>query len=181
MSVERENAVINNTIILRNNFRFSQTADLFDPYAISKVEILDSDGATVLQTITGDDIIRDSIGKYHVVANAITSAKTIYDRWCFTPAVGAAAITGTNNCVVWETAAEAGIPVLATDSASLLAAVNQAIAAILDGGAVQSYSIGNRNLQRMSLGELLKFRDQLKAEIAASHISGGRTYAKFDR
>lgn len=179
--VERENAVINNQIILRTNFRFSQTADLFDPYAISKVEILDSDGTTVLQTITGAGIIHDSTGKYHVVANAITTAKTIYDRWYFTPAVGATEITRTNDCVVWETAAEAGLPELATDVASLLAAVNTAIAAILDGGAVQSYTIGNRNLQRMSLGDLLKFRDQLRTEIAASHTSGGRTYAKFDR
>ncbi|MBI5050531.1 MAG: hypothetical protein HZC11_06630 [Nitrospirae bacterium] len=93
MSVERENAVINNQIILRNNFRFSQTSDLFDPYAVSKVEILDSDGSGVLQTFTGIEIIKDSTGKYHVVAAAITIAKTIYDKWYFTPAPGAVEIT----------------------------------------------------------------------------------------
>jgi len=108
MAVERENAVINNQIILRNYFRFSQTGDYFDPYQISKVEILDSDGSTVIETITGANIIKDSTGKYHIVASAITTAKTIYDKWYFTPAQGATEITKTNTCVVWETAAGAG-------------------------------------------------------------------------
>lgn len=108
MSVERENAVINNQIILRTNFRFSQTGDYFDPYAISKVEILDSDGETVLETITSNDIIKDATGKYHVIASAISTAKTIYDKWYFTPAAGATAITKTNTCVVWKTAAGEG-------------------------------------------------------------------------
>jgi len=108
MSVERESAVINNQIILRNNFRFAQTGDYFDPYAISKVEVLDSDGATVIETITGASIINDSTGKYHIVATAVTSAKTIYDKWYFTPSAGATEITKTNTCVVWETAAGAG-------------------------------------------------------------------------
>jgi hypothetical protein len=108
MSVERESAVINNQIILRNNFRFAQTGDYFDPYAISKVEVLDSDGATVIETITGTSIINDSTGKYHIVATAVTSAKTIYDKWYFTPSAGATEITKTNTCVVWETAAGVG-------------------------------------------------------------------------
>ncbi len=104
MSVERENAVIANEIILRINFRFAQTGDLFSPYAISKVEILDSDAETVLETISGASIINDSLGKYHVVAAAIATPKTIYDKWYFTPAVGATEITRTNTCVVWEVA-----------------------------------------------------------------------------
>lgn len=108
MSVERENAVINNQIILRNNFRFASTGDFFDPSAISKVEILDSDGVTVIETVTGAGIIKDATGKYHVVAAAITSAKTIYDKWYFTPASGAAEITKTNSCVIWESVAGAG-------------------------------------------------------------------------
>jgi hypothetical protein len=108
MSVERENAVVDNTIILRNNFRYSQTQDLFDPSAISKVEILDSDGGTVIETITGANIIKDSTGKYHVVASAVATAKTIYDKWSFTPAVGATAITKTNTCIVWAFTAEPG-------------------------------------------------------------------------
>jgi len=108
MGVERESAVINNQITLRNNFRYSQTNELFDPYAISKVEILDTDGSTVIQTITGASIVKDSTGKYHVVASAITTAKTIYDKWYFTPVSGAVEITRTNTCVVWTISGVSG-------------------------------------------------------------------------
>ena len=105
MSVERENAVIDNEITLKCNFKFNQTGDLFNPASISKVEILDSDGTTVIETITGVDIVNDSTGKYHVVATAIATAKTIYDKWTFVPVTGATAITQTNTCIVWSTAA----------------------------------------------------------------------------
>lgn len=108
MAVERESAAINNQIILRNNFRYGQTNELFDPYAISKVEILDSDGVTVIETITGASIVKDSTGKYHVIAAAIEAAKTIYDKWTFTPVSGAAAITKTNTCVVWTVSGVSG-------------------------------------------------------------------------
>jgi hypothetical protein len=56
--------------------------------------------------------------------------------------------------------------------------VENAINARMTGGAVQSYSIGGRNLQYISLDELLKLRDQLRKEIAAG---GATTYAKFDK
>lgn len=178
MSVERASAVINNTIILRCNFRYSQTQALFDPSAISKVEILDSDNATVLQTITGASIIKDSTGQYHVVAALVATAKTIYDRWYFTPATGATEIYQQNTCIVWATAAAAGEVTLETTDAALLVAVKTAIAARLNGGAVQSYSIGGRNLQYMSLMELNKMREDLEKRVAG--VSGGsRTYAKF--
>jgi hypothetical protein len=178
MAVERENAVINNQITLRNNFRFTSTNDLFDPYAISKVEILDSDGSTVLQTLTGASIVKDFTGKYHVVAAAIATAKTIYDKWYFTPASGATEITRTNICIVWETAAAAGEVVLETTDAAMLTAVKQAIAARLSGGAVQSYSIGGRNLQYCTLDELWKLRRNLEKKINNT-AGSGRTYVKF--
>lgn len=176
--VERENAVINNQIALRTNFRFTQTSDLFDPSAISKVEILDSDGTTVIETITGANIIHDSTGKYHVVAAAIATAKTIYDKWYFTPATGATEITRTNTCIVWATAAAAGEVVPATDDTSLLTAVKQAIATFLAGGAVQSYSIAGRNLQRCTLSELRELQRELEKRISAK-AGEGRNYAKF--
>jgi hypothetical protein len=103
--MERENAVINNAITLRNYFKFSQTGDYFDPYAIAKVEILDSNGTTILETLTGASIVKDATGKYHVVASAITTAKTIYDKWYFTPSLGATQLTKTNTCSVWSTVA----------------------------------------------------------------------------
>jgi len=60
----------------------------------------------------------------------------------------------------------------------MLDAVNTAIYAILNGGAVQSYSIGGRNIQKASLNELYTLRRKLEADIAAGNGSG-RTYAKF--
>lgn len=47
----------------------------------------------------------------------------------------------------------------------LLDAVETAISARLSGGAVQSYSIGGRNLQYVSLKELYDIRDRLRAEV----------------
>jgi hypothetical protein len=64
-----------------------------------------------------------------------------------------------------------------TDAATLLAAVEQAIAARVNGGAVQSYSIGGRNLQYVSLTELREMRKELRREVNLNKPS--KTYAKF--
>ena len=56
--------------------------------------------------------------------------------------------------------------------------VNKTIDAFTSGGAVQSYSIGGRNLQRMPLSDLLKLRQVLKQEVRAGR--GSTTYARFD-
>lgn len=56
--------------------------------------------------------------------------------------------------------------------------VEIAINARMTGGAVQSYSIGGRNLQYISLNELIKLRDQLRRELAGSG-GGTTTYAGF--
>jgi len=134
MSVERENAVVNNTIILRNKFQFAQTADYFDPSAIAKVEILDSNGTTILETITGANIVKDSTGQYHVVATAIATAKTIYDKWYFTPATGAVAITKTNTCVIWSMATGGG----ATITVGTNSWISEADAALYFAGRLSS-------------------------------------------
>ncbi len=66
------------------------------------------------------------------------------------------------------------------DSESLLTEVNKAIQSILVGG--QSYRIGNRQLNRASLGELRAFRTQLMEEIAAEANRGviaGASVARF--
>lgn len=67
---------------------------------------------------------------------------------------------------------------MAVSKQTLLDKVESAIESRLSGGAVQSYSIGGRNLQYITLEELRKLRDQLKREIA-SESGSGRTYAKF--
>jgi len=56
--------------------------------------------------------------------------------------------------------------------------LDTAINARMTGGAVQSYSIGGRNLQYISLSELLKLRDQLRRELAAGKDT--TTYARFE-
>lgn len=59
----------------------------------------------------------------------------------------------------------------------MLENVETAINARMTGGAVQSYSIGGRNLQYITLSELIKLRDQLRREVAA--LGGATTYAGF--
>lgn len=60
----------------------------------------------------------------------------------------------------------------------LIELIDKAIAARLRGGAVQSYSIGGRNLQYMTLSELRNLRAELNKQLAAEK-GGGRNYAKF--
>jgi len=60
----------------------------------------------------------------------------------------------------------------------MLENVETAINARMTGGAVQSYSIGGRNLQYITLAELIKLRDTLRQEIAAGSFR--TSYAKFE-
>lgn len=66
-------------------------------------------------------------------------------------------------------------------SQEMLTAVETAIYARLNGGAVQSYSIGGRNIQYASLTELYKLRDRFKKEVNAANGLNTRTYASFKR
>jgi len=61
----------------------------------------------------------------------------------------------------------------------LLDAVENAILAKLNGNAVQSYSVGGRNIQYYSLKALYDLRDKLMAEIGAEN--GTTNYASFER
>lgn len=63
-------------------------------------------------------------------------------------------------------------------TAELVVLIDKAIAMRLRGGAVQSYSIGGRNLQYMTIAELRSLRADLNKEVAAQK-GGGRNYAKF--
>lgn len=64
-----------------------------------------------------------------------------------------------------------------TTPQGMLAAVEQAIAAILAGGAVQAYTIAGRNIQKMPLEQLYKLRDKLRQEIASPRDK--TTYVSF--
>lgn len=67
---------------------------------------------------------------------------------------------------------------MAPTKQEMLDNLDTAINTKMTGGAVQSYSIGGRNIQYISLSELLKLRDQLRREITAGKDT--TTYAKFD-
>ena len=104
MGVRRTDAVINQQLDLRLYFRYDDTGELFDPSAISKVEILDTDGTTVLETITA--ITKISIGYYKVVTSATwnTKERLIYDKWYFTPAAGGESQQGMSSTSIRDTA-----------------------------------------------------------------------------
>ncbi len=66
---------------------------------------------------------------------------------------------------------------MAATKQEMLDAVNDAIYARLNGGAVDSYSIGGRNLQYISLKDLMDMRAGLQAEVSSEQ--GTRNYAGF--
>ena len=57
-------------------------------------------------------------------------------------------------------------------AAEMLTAVESAILAITNGQAVQEYRIGNHNVRRMPLSDLIAWRDKLRNQIA---IEAGTT------
>lgn len=97
--------------------------------------------------------------------------------------VGAGQITVTANLALLSSAYDGR-----SEKQKTLDAVNAAISAIVEGGAVQSYSIKGRSLSKMPLSELLVLRDRLKVEIsrekAAESVAMGfgdprRLYVRF--
>ena len=62
----------------------------------------------------------------------------------------------------------------------LLNLVKTAIQTRLNGGTVESYAIGNRNLRYTPLSELLKLKRDLE-EAVASESGGARNYVSFKR
>lgn len=64
---------------------------------------------------------------------------------------------------------------------TILDNVETAINAIVSGGAIQSYNIAGRNIQKYSLTELRDLRSQLIREINAESSTSKTNYAGFDR
>ena len=60
----------------------------------------------------------------------------------------------------------------------MLENIEIAINALMTGGAVQSYSIGGRSVQKIPLSELQRMRKELKDEIAAR--KDRTTYVRLD-
>jgi len=64
-------------------------------------------------------------------------------------------------------------------TASLLAQVEAAIEALVNGGA-SSYSMSNRSVTKLDLTELMQTRDKLRAQLDRE-TRGGFSLAKFQR
>lgn len=99
--------------------------------------------------------------------------------------VGAGQITVVANLATVTTAYDGR-----SQTQKMLDAVNAAILAIAEGGAVQSYSIKGRSLSKMPISELLTLRDRLKVQLvrekAAESVAMGfgdprRLYVRFGR
>lgn len=63
--------------------------------------------------------------------------------------------------------------------AEMLAKVETAIETILDGGAVQDYTINGKSIRRYSLDELIRLRDKYSTEIAMESAKRS-TVVKFN-
>ena len=69
---------------------------------------------------------------------------------------------------------------MAVSVQTMLDNVEAAINARLVGGAVQSYTIGGRNIQYCSLKELYDIRDLLREELKASTPKASVNYGSFN-
>ena len=98
----RADAVTDRNVILYQEFRQAADNVLFDPFSVDKVEILDTDGTTVLET--NNDPTKQSVGIYYIIASGanLDVAGTYKDKWSYTLTDGAATSTATNDLIVKE-------------------------------------------------------------------------------
>ena len=66
-------------------------------------------------------------------------------------------------------------------SSDLLTAVEAAISARLNGGAVESYGIEGYNLRYASLEQLMKLRDKFRLEVDRASGTQATNFASFKR
>jgi len=85
MSVRRDGAIINEQLDLRFELRYDRTGSLFDADSVTKVEIIDTDSGTILETILTANITKIATGTYKVITSASwnTSSRSITDKWYF--------------------------------------------------------------------------------------------------
>jgi hypothetical protein len=102
-ALPRHSAVVLRPILLTLEFRDDKTGALFDPSEVRQVEILEDDGVTVIETI--QSITRIGTGKYRVQASAVTTPKTILDKWYFTISTDDPEVTRTRDTQVYDQAA----------------------------------------------------------------------------
>lgn len=88
MSVSRGLAQQGQTVRLGATFTLGGT--LFDPFEVRQVQILASDGETVLATFSGAQIVHDSLGNFHVdwAIPSDEATDVHFDRWFLTASSG---------------------------------------------------------------------------------------------
>ena len=108
MANARGDAVITEDTICGVMFYLSST--LTDPDEVRQVEILDTDGTTVLETIASGSISNPSTGKYTVTAAGanLDAAGVYYDKWYYTLTDGASEQTVTQDFYVSTSGGGAG-------------------------------------------------------------------------
>ena len=68
---------------------------------------------------------------------------------------------------------------MANTTSVRLTKVRDAIDALMDGGAVQSYEINGRQLSHYSLSQLMDLEQQLMKQLANEQSGGASNYVRF--
>jgi hypothetical protein len=68
---------------------------------------------------------------------------------------------------------------MANTTSTRLTKVRDAIDALMDGGAVQSYEINGRQLSHYSLSQLMDLEKQLMTQLANEQSGGASNYVRF--
>ncbi len=120
MAVRRSDAVINESLDLRIVFRYDDSGQTWDPYEITKVDILADNQSTVLETIT--DITQISQGYYRVTTSASwnTTSRLVYDRWAFRKNAGGSIEYATESTYIAEVSAQPKIQQMTNDLRRML-------------------------------------------------------------
>jgi len=112
MAKRRNEAVINEQLDLRMYFRRDDSGTLYDPYEITKVEIVDAETREIQETITS--ITKLSEGDYQVITSSgwNTSARSVNDIWYTREVSGGPVYTSESSCVISDDTPEpsTGLP-----------------------------------------------------------------------
>lgn len=111
LAVDRVVTTTGQAQVLLVEFRNKVTNLLVDPLTVDKVEVLDTNGSTILETITGAAITKVSTGRYQVTAASgnLDTAGVYSDKWTYTLNSGDPQVAATLTFVV-STAVTAGLP-----------------------------------------------------------------------
>ena len=110
-ALPRNSAVVLRPLLLTIEFRDDQTGELFDPFEVRQVEILEEDGSTLIQLITS--VNRIGTGKYRIQADSISTPRTILDKWYFTAESGEEERTHIQDTQVYDQSALGSTPITA--------------------------------------------------------------------